>query len=400
MMQLFPVGASVTGYVQPVEESVMLPFFNHEQARKSAVHFGLFVLVAAFTVAVSYLTAPNAPTAPAVQIESHDGLPGVELSKKYNLSQKELTGSPNLLYLAATHRLGDILAPPVYPVPSAVAWSLDGKKLVALTGSVLDVWNAGGNGVKVIVTRFGLGGNSLEFLNDDEVLVPGSRPAPPDDHYWGMTLWSTKTGSLAKGIPSQYPDDNFLYNTYTLSPDKSLLAAIAQGGSGFAKPGPAQEFGEHPVPIYSTKTWEIVQRIPVVWPWSVAFSPDGKQIAFGTSTGKIILYDTTTWQVARTIKTCDSATQVHTIAYSPDGQFIAAGLVATIQAARYKFFVSRMQRWLEVIGNITQVTHGKYCGTRAANSSFLRHMIKRSAFGIRISPMMWAKSFVTSTPCA
>ena len=257
------------------------------------------------------------------QAGSQSGLPTVTLAKTYKLAPSRFTGS----FMG----LSDQIA------PTAVAWSPDGKTIAAITnyGNRIEVWSKNGGKPRVIEVSTGNLQNTFEFLDNDNILAPANAPMTPSDPLWGLSIWNAKDGSFVKGIPSQYPEKDFRYNFYTLSPDRSLAVALAIGGSGsgglgpsgFAKLGTTQEFAGNPVPVYSTKTWEIIQRLPIAWPSSVAFSPDGKQIAFGAAEGTIVFYDTTTWQLVKTIAPFEQkqSPSIDTLAYSPDGQYLAAG---------------------------------------------------------------------------
>ncbi|MCP3385975.1 hypothetical protein NLM31_36865 [Bradyrhizobium sp. CCGUVB4N] len=269
----------------------------------------------AFVALLSLAALPSNLAMADEQADSQATLPRASLSKVYKLAPSNLVGS----FLG----LSDQIA------PTAVAWSPDGKKIAAISnyGNRIEVWNTEGGSPKVIGVSTGDLSNSFEFLDNDNILAPSNAPMTPDASLWGLSVWSAKDGSFVRGIASQHPEKDFRYNTYTLSPDRSLAVAVAPGANGFAKPGPAQEFGENPVPVYSTKTWEMVQSIPVVWPFSAAFSPDGRQIAFGSSLGRVFLYDVETRQITKTIQAYEKTTDasVRSLSYSPDGGFIAAG---------------------------------------------------------------------------
>jgi WD40 repeat protein len=260
---------------------------------------------------------------------ANTGLPQLQEAKTYKIpSSKTSTGIAGLV-------LGD--------APTAVAWSPDGKRLAAFSsyGQNLTVWDAAnGNVTTVLHPYLNYLDNSLIFLNDNQLLTPpeGDRQAPGER--WSFNIWDIQSGSVVTKVKGPEPDKVWDANgaaAYAISPDGSMVATLAQK-TGFAKLGPAQEFGENPVPIYSTKTWQITQSLPIVWPRSVAFSPDGKQIAFGTAIGKIIVYDTKTWQPTQTIHACDSATVTSELDYSPDSKFIVAGLASHVPTCAVQIF--------------------------------------------------------------
>lgn len=55
---------------------------------------------------------------------------------------------------------------------------------------------------------------------------------------------------------------------------------------------------------------------------AIAFSPDGKLLVIGTSANKLVVFNTTAWQMVKTIEQKD---QVTAVTFSPDGRLIASG---------------------------------------------------------------------------
>lgn len=253
---------------------------------------------------------------------SADGLPRLQEQRSYPIPSNKFTGT--------------IAEPFTGDIPTAVAWSPSGQRIAAFSsyGQNLTVWKPDGTIVTVLHPVISYLNNSLVFLDDDKLLTPpaNSRTDPARMHF-AFDIWSIQSGDVIQSVDGPEPEPAppvqkwgpNLPVAYTLSHDRSMVASLA-GETGRAKMGPAQEFGENPVPIYSTKTWQIIARLPVVWPASVAFSPDDKEIAFGTRTGKIIVYNTSSWQIVQSIAVCDRSTDILTLAYSPDGKLIAAGL--------------------------------------------------------------------------
>jgi WD40 repeat protein len=251
-----------------------------------------------------------------------NNLPRLTVDKTYSIPSSPTTSGVAALIL------GD--------APTAVAWSPDGKKIAAFSsyGQNLAIWNAGGDLIKVLHPYMNYLNNSLEFLNDDELLTPpDAKSIPFSQQHAIFDIWSIDSASILKKVDGPYPGQEWSANrptAYALSPDRSLVAVLTDV-SGRAKPGPEMLFDRNPVAIYSTKTWQIVQSLPVANPNSVAFSPDGTQVAFGAFGGKITIYDTATWRLLKSIIVCEGAfPAISTMAYSPDGRYIVAGMTVSI----------------------------------------------------------------------
>ncbi len=99
---------------------------------------------------------------------------------------------------------------------------------------------------------------------------------------------------------------------------------MSNGGKQFANPANAPGLVKCFIQCLS-------QRVNWRNPWggrrslvfAVAFSPDGRYLASGALFGDIDLWDTTTWELARTVKS--KKNRYSNLAFSPDGRLLAVG---------------------------------------------------------------------------
>jgi WD40 repeat protein len=278
-----------------------------------------FIAVAAVcSVGVSLLASEPGKLISA----AHDGLPEVRVGKKYELTANELSAFP------ANVLSGD--------APTAVAWSSDGTELATISdyGRRLHIWITAGGAPTVLTSNTNYIHNSLEFLDDHDLLTAAERGTEETT----FSVWNIQSGSIVKTVKG--PEYNEA-RIYTLSADKSMAVNIsaATGRPIWSKTKLTENAGmtptqiiasENPVPLYSTKTWEILHLIYVTAPTSVAFSPDGKQVAFGAFDGQadIVIYDTATGHLIKKIYPYGDALHpsITALSYSPDGENIVIGI--------------------------------------------------------------------------
>jgi WD40 repeat protein len=151
--------------------------------------------------------------------------------------------------------------------------------------------------------------NSLAIHNDKSVLATGSSDGTV---YLGGPL-------LQRGKEKEKPAGEMLQGgagevrCVAFSPDGKLLAA----GNRY-----------HTVRIWDVATRKEIKTLGghMGDVWSIAFSPDGKTLATVDTDwkkpSKIRLYDTATWKVRGTL---DMPGEILSIAYSPKGDWLAAG---------------------------------------------------------------------------
>ena len=206
-------------------------------------------------------------------------------------------------------------------VPAALAFSPDGKYLVAAYGftnilsddsfnNPLDVWDvAAGKRIR------GLKGHtnycvSLEFSRDGTRLASGGRDGK-------AILWSTETWKATQTL--QNPDEGTLYTrrgmvgSVSFSPDGATLAMASREGN---------------IHLWDVESGQLLDSLKghsnAVQ--AVAFSPDGRTLASGSSDQTVRLWNVET---RRELMQLNSGSvvlgQLLTLAFSPNGKHLLTG---------------------------------------------------------------------------
>jgi WD40 repeat protein len=104
--------------------------------------------------------------------------------------------------------------------------------------------------------------------------------------------------------------------TVAFDPAGDYLAAITGGNS---------QGLDHSVRVWSTGSGELIGQSAELGVdiWDVAFSPRGDSLAIGLHNGQVILY---TRPDLKKLTTFSHPGQVNSVAYSPDGMYLAAGV--------------------------------------------------------------------------
>lgn len=223
---------------------------------------------------------------------------------------------------------------------TALAWAPDGKNLATVSdsGQSLTIWRADGTrlrelpGVNVYVSP------SLSFLGSGNLLLSPRQVDALSEKPLTLTLWNTATGAAVHHI-----DGPGSPAEYVVSPDGKMVAA---------------RWFNMPILVYDTRDWTIMRVIhpPSVWTvapppnivaenfpaniTSLAFSPDSKLLAMGT-TGRVLLTDLTQpdavpislFLFSDAFNNKDETTKfasISALAFSPDGKMLAAGITVSI----------------------------------------------------------------------
>ncbi len=176
---------------------------------------------------------------------------------------------------------------------NAVAWNSDGSRLAAMSNfeRLITVWETGSwNVVNEFEANVYSSFNSLAYLPDGSLLTtaPVGKSIGGESKFGtvALLLWDADGGRLLRNIPDPIPDAGFKIGpaiNFTVSTDGAWIAGIMVGGH---------------ILIFETHTWTLAKHF-LVPPttqhpdvaWSVAFSPDGKELGVGTIFGYVHIFE-------------------------------------------------------------------------------------------------------------
>lgn len=248
---------------------------------------------------------------------------------------------------------------------NAVAWNKDGSRLATLSlyGSTVTMWETTNWTVVKEFHRYGGGysQNSLAFLPDGSLLtsapVGGYRkdatypdiPAPFNKYetleIFSLIQWNPVSGVPVRYIPDLgYPPKNMsnkITFTFAVSRDGLLIAGVhgievllydtASGSLKFKLPVPRtpahlELWSEQEKRRYAKNPPKDFMDFAI----SVAFSPDSREIAVGTLSGWVHFFRVKDGTLCHSFEAYPIGPskgdfRCESIAYSPDGKFIATG---------------------------------------------------------------------------
>ncbi len=190
-----------------------------------------------------------------------------------------------------------------------VVFSSDGQRLAgAAAGGKLILWDAT-TYQPVAEFKHDLPISNFMLSPDGPwvaVMTSGSW-GPVELVVWDIFTHERRTLAELKGLPN--------HTNVVFSPDSKWLAASLGYGA--------------PVTIWETQTWPEITQLerPPGFIRQLTFSPDGRWLAVIVDNmemgNKIMIWEVPAWQVAAPL---DMADGVQTIVFSPDSQWLAAGL--------------------------------------------------------------------------
>lgn len=147
---------------------------------------------------------------------------------------------------------------------------------------------------------------------DGQLFVAGSKPDPLTDEHPQIKVWD-----LQNEIVHELSGVTREVSCLAYSADGKFVAAGLYGG-------PPPGLIPSKVIIYDTDTWEMLWSANAHQQdlWCLAFSPNSELVATGGSDGQIRIWDVQTGKLTRRI---DHGQRVTSVAFSPDGLQIASG---------------------------------------------------------------------------
>ncbi len=205
-----------------------------------------------------------------------------------------------------------------------IAFSPDGKYLAAGTGhgeGVIEVWSIGSGTLVKALT--GVKGHirNLSYSPDGKYIAVSNYSS-------SIHVWDIGTGRLYKTFTTDEGSINFL----TYSPDGQYIALAFNKEIG--------KTGEHQgtIEIWDVTKGKRIKNITSESPnhliRTLAYSPDGKYIASGGYEGVVRLWDSAT---GAQIKVFDNQPNkfISSIVFSPDGKYMASGCGKYIKVWKY-----------------------------------------------------------------
>ena len=200
---------------------------------------------------------------------------------------------------------------------SSVAFSNDGDLIATGINNQADIWRVvDGSLVQSFEVQ-----NSVDGL----VFLPGD-----DAIAMGINVWHVYIFDVASGEEQSFLDKRGYDHSLALSPDGTRIASGNRDGITLLWDMSTGELIMEldPMEIVDTYAAYISDQVsPPTSKWltAIAYSPDGRIVAVGHTTGYIFLWDANSGELIRTIEPEIDFSAVRSLAFSADGQYLAVG---------------------------------------------------------------------------
>lgn len=183
-----------------------------------------------------------------------------------------------------------------------------------------------------------------------------------------VRIWDTSTGKTIR-VFNGHKDEIY---AVAFSPDNKMLASSDYGGK---------------ILIWSASSGRTLRTLQTSgWSVAIAFSPDSRQLAVGSQDRNITIYDALTGNILQTFETGS----INTLAFSPDGRYLAAATGAVVVWERQTGKISRTLRGHQ--GSIKDISFSK-------DSRFLASAsLDKTARVWNVETGENVKTFQTATP--
>jgi WD40 repeat protein len=312
----------------------------------------LVVLAAAGTLSVTAILA--------IVLVSVSCLAGSQVPLPPPSNSGDVAGSQHLQVVKRLQTKGFI---------NAVAWNADGTRLAALSlyGSTITIWETKNWTVVKEFERCSgpYSNNSLAFLPDGSLVTSAPvgtdcskdpRSAETDRKYGVLSMfsviqWNPDTGKPVRYYPEMpYPPPDRTVraaNTFAASKDGAFIGAISgrdvllyeTHGATLVRTLKTPSLPAHPELWTESYRKQVAAHPPTSFPdyaKSLAFSPDGKELAVGTLSGMVNFFTLKDGALRYSFAAYPftSSLCVRAIAYSPDGQSIATGKARIVNLSK------------------------------------------------------------------
>jgi len=202
---------------------------------------------------------------------------------------------------------------------SCVTFSPDGQTLASGNiDTTIKLWRLNSGKVHSTLKGHGWDVNSVAFSRDGKILVSGGLDG-------AIKIWNWRAGELLHTLNRPSPSNviGSLVSWFDSSVGAIYSVAISPDGQMIASGG-----SDQPIMLWNSGTGKLVRTLTEHsgQVFSVAFSPNGKLLASGGDDNTLRIWN---YQVGELLQTLEHLGPVHCVAFSPNGQSLASGSADT-----------------------------------------------------------------------